>query len=572
MKKTILCSHFLLLFCSTFSQNLSPKKITEKEPHKQNYFGDSGDIDGDYAVACGIHSENPIAYNGGIANVYKINEAGKWIFTRTMYPTISNSDDRFGQNACAMSKDHVIVGAWMNVDQKCGAAHIFKFWADSSWKEVAYLAPKDTAGVRSFGGSVDIYGSYAIVGSTGSAYIFELQTNGGWKQIKKLKAPSGIIAEGFGNNVAIFKDYIVVTAEWEDINGVENAGAVYVYNKDEKEDWKYVQKIVLNKDEVKKEAEFGTSIAIYENNILIGYPKCDMGEIPNSGMVYLYENTDGKFELKQKLYTQDFGFNIYRFGEKVSLSDNFIAISQAQNRAHKGSVYLFEKEGNEYKEVNSILSPIDSYYGNDFGQNALALNNNRLLVGGPGDGFCEEKLSSCGAAYFYSLPKTLPKKTRLAYIPRGMTQAIMAKKMKQHDADSIIFDHINQDDVYILKGKKTGLWGMYQAGQELIPMQYEHINFSGWNDPFTFVKKNEKWCIYYGIFDDDEHLVHCGYDELKKFEHKDYLYVAGKKDGKWHWVNWYNGSITNSNKDYHQELVIFSNWNPGNYNHFDLKR
>ena len=56
----------------------------------------------------------------------------------------------------------------------------------------------------------------------------------------------------------------------------------------------------------------------------------------------------------------------------------------------------------------------------------------------------------------------------------------IAKKMKQFNADSILFDYINGDDVYLLRSVESGLWGMYQEGKVIIPMEYEYINFFGW--------------------------------------------------------------------------------------------
>jgi hypothetical protein len=295
-----------------------------------------------------------------------------------------------------------------------------------------------------------------------------------------------------------------------------------------------------------------------------------MGEI-TAGKAYLYEKKDEKFELKQQLFTEDFSFNKYRFGEQVSISENFIAIGEAQGKNHEGSVYIFEKIDNEFKEVNRFTSGEKSYYGNDFGQNGLSLSNNNLYVGFPGDGFCNKEYDGCGSAYFYKLQKTLPKKAIPPFVPEGITQKEIAKKKKQFGADSILFDYINHDDVYLLKSATTGLWGMYQTGKEIIPMEYEYINFYGWNDPFTFVKKEGKWCIYYGGFSGDEHATYCGYEGLKKFTHKGYLYVAAKQNGTWSWVNWYNGNSTHSKKTYPQELTIYNNWNPGNYTYFELK-
>jgi len=547
-----------------FTQNNTPQKVIEENPSRQSYFGDSGDIDGDYAVVTGVHSENPVAWNGGIAKIYKKNNSGIWEFTRAMYPKISSSEDRFGQGACAMEGNTVIVGDWMNVKHESGAAHIFKFWGDSAWKETAYLTPKNVAGVKNFGKSVDIYGNYAVVGANTSFYIFELQLDETWLQIKKISKPNAI---GFGTKLAIHGDYLLVSSPYENVDGVEKSGAVYVYHNDNKLGWKYLEKIILSIEDTKVEAKFGSSIAIYKNNVLIGYPNAKMGEI-SAGNAYLYEIGKDEIKLKQKLFTKEFSFNKYRFGEQVSISENFIAIGEAQGKEHEGSVYIFEKINNEFKEVNRLTSGQKSYYGNDFGQNGLSLSNNNLFVGFPGDSHCDQNYEGCGSAFFYSLDKTTQDKEITPFVPHGLTKGDLNKKMKQFNADSIIFDDINGDDIYLLRASSNGLWGMYQSGKEIIPMNYEIINFYGWNDPFTFVKKNGNWCIYYGGFNGENHLTYCGYEELKKFTHKGYLYVAGKRNGKWDWVNWKTGNSTHMQKTYPQELLIYSNWNPGDYNGF----
>jgi hypothetical protein len=557
---------FLAISLVCFSQG-TPQNIVEQNPSRQNYFGDSGDIDGKYSVVTSIHGSNPNAWNGGIVNLYQQNAKGSWELSRTMYPKVSKGEDRFGQDACALSGNNVIVGDWMNATQEFGAAHIFNFWGDTSWQETANLIPNNTSGLNSFGRSVDIYENYAVVGASNTVYIFELQTDQTWKQVKRLKETN---AKGFGQHVAIHGNHLLVSAEWEDVDGVKNSGAIYIYERDKNSAWKYFQKIKLRADDTQDGAEFGTSIAIHKNSIVIGYPNAKMGDV-SAGNVYLYEKTDLKFELKQKLYPEDFGFNKYRFGEQVSISENYIAIGEAQGRKHQGSVYLFEKIDGEFREVNHFTSGKSSYYGNDFGQNGLALSNNNLFVGFPGDDFCETEVAGCGSAYFYTLKNSVAQKDMPPYVPQGLTKAEISIKMKEFNADSILFDYINQDDMYLLRSAETGLWGLYQKINIIIPMEYEEINFYGWNAPFTFVKRDGKWCVYYGRFGEDDQASYCGYDELKKFTHQNYLYVAAKREGKWSWINWSNGSSTNSNKTYHQELLIYDNWNPGNYESFNLE-
>lgn len=567
--KILITSLSLVHFISVGFAQQPHQKLTEENPGREHYFGDSGDIHGEYAVVMGVHSENPNAWSGGMAYVYKISEDGKWELTRGMYPTVSSNQDRFGQGACAMWGNQVVVGDWMNVNQKCGAAHVFKFDSDTSWHQTAMLKPENEIDVESFGQAVDIYENTAVVGANGATYVFGLTGEGVWKQTQKLN--DATTSEGFGSNVAIHGDFIVVGAQWEDVAERENQGVVYVYQKQEDDSWSFLQKLTLETDERQINAEFGNSIAIHSNHILVGAAQKNIGEVGEAGVAYLYSLTRNEFTFEQKLFASDFGFNKYQFGENVAISEGFIVVAEGQSRDHKGSVYIFENIEGVYTETDKIVSPISAYYGNDFGQNGLMLDGNQLFVGAPGDGHCGEELSKCGSAYFYSLEKSEPKANDQPFIPAGNTAAVMDEKMKKFNADSIIFDPINLDDVYVLRNSDTQLWGMFQSGRVLIPMDYEYIDFSGWNHPFTFVKKDGKWGVFYGVFNEGKLTVDCRYDALKIYNNHDYLYVASKRDGKWRWVNWANGNELHEAKDYHQELVVYSNWNPGDYDYLELK-
>lgn len=52
MIKTLSFFLFTALSLSLIAQNNGFQKVTEKAAEKQNYFGSSGDIDGEYAVVC----------------------------------------------------------------------------------------------------------------------------------------------------------------------------------------------------------------------------------------------------------------------------------------------------------------------------------------------------------------------------------------------------------------------------------------------------------------------------------------------------------------------------------------
>src|SRR5690554_3701594 len=126
--KTILASllcFVLALPYSIFSQANLIQVEQEENSGRQHYFGSSVAMDDKYAVVVGVHSKNPKAWSGGIGYVYELKE-GKWQLRSKLYPDVSYDQDRFGQGACAISGNTVIIGDWKNQKNPNGAAHLFQ--------------------------------------------------------------------------------------------------------------------------------------------------------------------------------------------------------------------------------------------------------------------------------------------------------------------------------------------------------------------------------------------------------------------------------------------------------------
>ncbi|MGK0377433.1 MAG: hypothetical protein ACJA1Z_001242 [Patiriisocius sp.] len=115
-------------------------------------------------------------------------------------------------------------------------------------------------------------------------------------------------------------------------------------------------------------------------------------------------------------------------------------------------------------------------------------------------------------------------------------------------ADLVIFDPNNGDGALKARSKKTKKWGMYQflddQKKELIPMQYDSLNFYSFNGKYTAVYNNEKVGFYLSYWSYDEQAkqtVDCKYEDYKRFDADGVSKLAVKKDGKWGWVDWLTG-------------------------------
>lgn len=123
----------------------------------------------------------------------------------------------------------------------------------------------------------------------------------------------------------------------------------------------------------------------------------------------------------------------------------------------------------------------------------------------------------------------------------------LKKKLK---ADLIEMDNGNGDGVFKARNKKTKKWGMYQwmyegtQVNELIPMEYDSLRNIPFNGNFAAVYKDGKVGFYlskWSYGEDAKQSVECLYTDYQRYDVEGITYLAVQKDGKWGWIDWYNG-------------------------------
>ncbi|MGD8795018.1 MAG: FG-GAP repeat protein, partial [Anaerolineae bacterium] len=223
------------------------KKLLASDEQNYAYFGYSVAISGD-TVVVGAYRDGASDSERGAAYVFERNEGGtaeNWGEVTKLTASDSASDERFG-NAVAISGDTIVIGAywedgWMSDDR--GAAYVFERndGGADNWGEVKKLLASDTWAGDEFGQSVAISGDTIVVGAhledgadyeRGAAYVYERNVGGGdnWGQVAKLTASDAENNDNFGNSVSISGDTVVVGAYLEDGGSLLNRGAAYVFN------------------------------------------------------------------------------------------------------------------------------------------------------------------------------------------------------------------------------------------------------------------------------------------------------------------------------------------------------
>lgn len=153
-----------------------------------------------------------------------------------------------------------------------------------------------------FGRSVSIYEDTIAIGadgtddsgtSSGSVYIFRRYSNDIWTETAKLIPPSNSDYDLFGGSISLYGDSLVIGADGDSHEEVRS-GAVWFYKRTYQYDsyydrieetWSSILQLYAS-DRSSRDL-YGSDVAIYETNILIGAEVGDGYDI-NSGACYVY--------------------------------------------------------------------------------------------------------------------------------------------------------------------------------------------------------------------------------------------------------------------------------------------
>jgi len=266
--------------------------------------------------------------------------------------------DRFG-NAVAITPDGniAVVGAFRkdkNDLSQVGAAYVF-IRSGGDWTQHSKLTASDGAETDVFGISVAISedGNIIAIGAKndtpegqlgnqgpGSAYIFRRKTAiqdsnfFTWTESKKVTASNATADAFFGTSIAVSGDTVVVGAIKGD-GKVVDSGAAYVFVKDHggTNNWGE-QKILVASDGTAR-AEFGRSVDIEGDLVVVGSPLTDAVYIFHRDIV-LNKPT---WTQETKLVPDGSAPNSNSFGRSVAISRGTVVVGEPLGE----SAYVFKR-------------------------------------------------------------------------------------------------------------------------------------------------------------------------------------------------------------------------------------
>jgi len=280
----------------------------------------------------------------------------------------------------AIWDDYAVVGSPSDTANgfNSGTAYIY-MRENGTWKQKARLAPSNGAASDQFGYSVDIHENTVVIGApgktiSGSVYrgrVYVFKRNGHvWQQIAGIQSNDGIAGDEFGTSVSIYGNTLAVGSPYN------STGSVYIFRK---ENNAWTQKAKLLPWTAGNGMHFGRSVALWGSTLVTGAPKY------GNGVAFTFNNTDlagavwangQRLDPDQSNFTMDFGVS-------VSIHENNMVIGapfyRTPDGTAKGTAYIFKRFNNNWSKYTTI--------GNE-GENgqcgaAVAVDGNRYYVGCP---------------------------------------------------------------------------------------------------------------------------------------------------------------------------------------------
>lgn len=200
-----------------------------------------------YAVA--LHGTTAVVGAGGGGTAGGLVRGAAYVFTYngaawSEQARLTASDggvDAFG-GALDFDGSTLIVGApFFTIDGVFGRGAVYIYTGSgAAWTEQAKLMASDYENNREFGYAVAVQGDTALVAAMignvdgnvnqGAAYVFTLSESG-WSEQAKLTHNGGAEHDFFGDDVALDAGTALIGAPRVDVNGNEDQGAAYVFER-----------------------------------------------------------------------------------------------------------------------------------------------------------------------------------------------------------------------------------------------------------------------------------------------------------------------------------------------------
>jgi hypothetical protein len=286
--------------------------------------------------------------------------------------------DNFGYSV-SVSGTTAIVGAPGAF--RGGGAYIY-LRAGRHWQKQAVLVDPPNIPDDSFGYSVAVSGSVAVVGAwgtrkhAGAAYIYA-RSGGRWHRQARLADPAPGTA-AFGYSVTVSGSTVLI--------GTFSAGRAYVYGRSDSR-WHRQATLVGPAGS----SVFGGAVAISGSTAVVGA----WGTDDQAGAAYIYAHTPSGWRLRASIPSPGNGSLKDHFASAVAVSGETVVIGAPAKHDGIGAAFIYGRSGSEWRRHAALRAPLQRANDN-FGYSVAVSTTKsglRVVIGAPSTG------NACGAAY-----------------------------------------------------------------------------------------------------------------------------------------------------------------------------
>ncbi len=222
---------------------------------------------------------------------------------------------------------------------------------------------------------------------TGAVYVYERNWNGpdGWGEAAKLTNANPVVQDRFGESVAVSGDTIVVGAPGDDDAGTDSGSAfVYHRNKDGADLWGLV--VQLTAADAAPGDSFGAAVGISGDTVAVGAPDSDVAT-NERGSAYVFERNQGGIDTwgeLTRLVASD--YRSFDFGASIAMSGDMILVgapwTDTLPEFDTGAAYLFERNrggADNWGKVQKLLASDPTHFST-FGE-SVDIDGRTLIVG-----------------------------------------------------------------------------------------------------------------------------------------------------------------------------------------------
>lgn len=319
---------------------------------KKDLAASSPAVGGRYGQSVSLYGDTLVvgASGQGTVSIYERNQGGADLWGQVAVLN-GTAGDKFGYTV-SLWGDLLAVGAPATASNN-GAVYLYERNKNgvNAWGQVKVLASPVTG--AQFGFSVDLDVAMLLVGapyasSTGLAYL-HLRNEGGadnWGQYKQLAATDGAADDHFGWSVSLSDDTALVGAPDDDNTVGVDAGAAYLFYRNQGTTNGWGQKAALTDAQGAASDRFGFSLDLKYDMAVVGNPRAAVNGSLIQGTATVFERNKSGFDawgVFQRIVAGD-GQADDRFGYAVSLDDRFLALgaySADGQGPNMGAAYLY---------------------------------------------------------------------------------------------------------------------------------------------------------------------------------------------------------------------------------------